>query len=98
MTGAFDPVAFKAAQRANWNALSGGWESWQDRFETAAAPVTEMLLGLGGVRPGQTVLDVGTGIGEPALTVARIVGPTGRVTGVDLAPEMIARARRRAAG
>jgi SAM-dependent methyltransferase len=42
------------------------------------------------------VLDVATGIGEPALTAARAAGPTGSVLGVDLAPQMLAFARERA--
>jgi enediyne biosynthesis protein CalE5 len=88
----------RAQQRANWNAISVGWESWQDWFESAAFAVTERLVQLAGLRPGQRVLDVGSGIGEPALTAARVVGPSGRVVGVDLAPDMVARARRRADG
>jgi SAM-dependent methyltransferase len=44
------------------------------------------------------VLDVGTGLGEPALTVARAVGPTGSVVGIDLSPQMLRLARERAAG
>jgi SAM-dependent methyltransferase len=92
----FDPVAFKAMQRINWNAISAGWSTWQDEFERGGAPVTARLLELGGVRAGHRVLDVATGVGEPALTAAEVVGPAGRVVGVDLAPDMIAVARRRA--
>jgi ubiquinone/menaquinone biosynthesis C-methylase UbiE len=40
-------------------------------------------------RPGEHILDLGTGPGEPALTIAREVGPEGRVTGVDLSENMI---------
>jgi SAM-dependent methyltransferase len=64
-------------------------------FERGAAAVTARLLELGGVSRGSWVLDVGTGIGEPALTAARVVGPAGRVVAVDLAPEMIELARQR---
>jgi SAM-dependent methyltransferase len=92
----FDPVAFKRMQRTNWNAISAGWALCQEDFETGGAPVTARLLELGGVRAGQRVLDVGTGLGEPALTAAGVVGSTGHVVGIDLAPDMIDRARRRA--
>jgi SAM-dependent methyltransferase len=99
MTSAeFDPIAFKSKQRADWNAMSPGWEAERDGFERGAASVTTRLLDLGGVRPGQRVLDVATGQGEPALSAARLVGPTGRVVGVDIAPAMLEIARRRAAG
>ena len=45
----------------------------------------------------QTVLDVGTGPGEPALSLAELVGPEGKVFGIDPSPEMVAAARREAA-
>jgi SAM-dependent methyltransferase len=53
-------------------------------------------LGLGEVRLGQTVLDLGSGPGVDSLLAARRVGPTGKVVGVDLCPEMVAKARRNA--
>ncbi len=43
--------------------------------------------------PGETVLDLGSGAGLDALLAARAVGPEGRVIGVDMTPEMLARAR-----
>jgi arsenite methyltransferase len=53
-------------------------------------------LGLGEVRPGQTVLDLGSGPGLDSLLVARRLGATGMVVGVDLCPEMVEKARRNA--
>lgn len=44
------------------------------------------------LRPGETVLDLGSGAGLDALLAARAVGPEGRVLGVDMTPEMIRRA------
>lgn len=93
-----DHVRFKEGQRLHWDALSAGWLSVADTFESGARVVTSRLLELGGVGPGSSVLDVGTGVGEPALTAAAAVGPTGRVVGVDLSPAMIDLARRRADG
>jgi SAM-dependent methyltransferase len=49
------------------------------------------------LKPGETVLDLGSGPGLDALLAARHVGPTGRVIGVDMTPEMLARARATAA-
>jgi SAM-dependent methyltransferase len=50
-------------------------------------------LAIASLKPGQTVLDLGSGAGFDAFLAARAVGPTGRVIGVDMTPEMIARAR-----
>jgi SAM-dependent methyltransferase len=60
------------------------------------APVTQALIEAAGIGLGHTVLDVGTGTGEPALTVARVTGPEGRVFGVDPVPAMVVAARRAA--
>jgi SAM-dependent methyltransferase len=56
------------------------------------APVALLEL-----KPGETVLDLGSGAGIDAFLAAREVGPSGRVIGVDMTPQMLARARRSAA-
>lgn len=48
---------------------------------------------MGDPQPGQTVLDLGCGAGYDTLLAARRVGITGKVIGVDMTPEMIAKAR-----
>jgi SAM-dependent methyltransferase len=48
------------------------------------------------IEPGQVVLDLGSGAGMDAFLAARRVGEEGRVIGVDMTPEMLARARRTA--
>ncbi len=52
---------------------------------------------LGALRPGERVVDVGSGAGLDSLIAARMVGPTGRVIGVDMTPAMLDKARRAAA-
>jgi SAM-dependent methyltransferase len=71
--------------------------------EIAAVPEGANLgLGCGAplvhaaLQPGETVLDLGSGAGFDAFLAAREVGPTGRVIGVDMTPEMLDRARRNA--
>ncbi|HKW86301.1 MAG TPA: class I SAM-dependent methyltransferase [Nitrospiraceae bacterium] len=93
----FDPVEYKAAQRQDWDAVAKGWKQWWKTIEQGAQPVSDRLVALAEIQPGHWVLDVATGIGEPAITAARIVGPTGRVVGIDQAPQMLAIARERAA-
>jgi arsenite methyltransferase len=51
---------------------------------------------LGELRPGQSVLDLGCGAGMDSILAARRVGPTGKVIGVDMVEEMLAKARRNA--
>lgn len=53
-------------------------------------------IALADLRPGETVLDLGSGAGMDAFLAASKVGPGGRVIGVDMTPAMLARARRNA--
>jgi 2-polyprenyl-3-methyl-5-hydroxy-6-metoxy-1,4-benzoquinol methylase len=48
---------------------------------------------LGPLRSGETILDVGCGAGVDVILASRLVGPNGRVCGIDLTPQMIERAR-----
>lgn len=50
-------------------------------------------VALASLQPGQTVLDLGAGAGFDAFLAARAIGPDGRVIGVDMTPEMVAKAR-----
>jgi ubiquinone/menaquinone biosynthesis C-methylase UbiE len=58
------------------------------------APVTQALVEDARIGPGHSVLDIATGPGEPALTIAAIVGSEGKVLGIDPAREMVDAARR----
>ncbi|WP_329034136.1 class I SAM-dependent methyltransferase [Streptomyces sp. NBC_00178] len=60
-------------------------------------PITEQVLRQAGIRPGMRVLDVGCGAGDVSFLAAGIVGPTGAVTGVDAAADVLEVARSRAA-
>jgi SAM-dependent methyltransferase len=63
--------------------------------EAQLAPVSDALFAAAGLEPGERVLDVGCGPGTTTEPAFRAVQPGGRVTGLDVSPEMIAAARDR---
>ena len=67
------------------------------RQATLLAPLTERFFREAGIGPGQCVLDIGSGVGDVAMLAARLVGPSGRVVGVERDTRSIARARTRVA-
>jgi SAM-dependent methyltransferase len=71
-----------------------------DRLATQAKllePFTRRVFEQADISPGMKVLDVGSGPGDVAFLVASIVGPEGRVTGTDRAPQAVEKAQERAA-
>lgn len=82
-----DPTAqFKEQQKAAWSSFA--------LFESMTGTVAPRLVSFAGIKAGAAVLDVGCGTGVVGLTAARLGA---RVTGVDLTPELIARAKENSA-
>ena len=77
-----------------------GYDS--EAVDRLPASVTESFAGvgnplcLGDIRPGETVLDLGSGSGLDCFLAAALVGSSGRVVGVDLTEEMVEKARKNA--
>src|ERR1700730_9030267 len=92
-----DTGRLKNEQKSDWDAAAAGWKKWWTVLERGAQPVSDRLVELARVGTGARVLDVATGSGEPAVTAARRIAPSGRVTAVDQSPGMLAIARERAA-
>ncbi|MBI1368293.1 MAG: methyltransferase domain-containing protein [Planctomycetes bacterium] len=67
------------------------WEgaAWLTRGERAQEENTDLMLRMLKLQPGQTVCDLGCGNGYHTLRMAAAVGPTGRVFGEDIQPEML---------
>ena len=87
---------FKAQQRQMWNDAAAGWQTWWETIERGAQKVSDKLVQLADIKPGDKVLDIATGIGEPAVTAARKVMPNGRVVATDISPQMLTIAKTRA--
>jgi arsenite methyltransferase len=87
------PVGPESARRLGYDATE---------IEALPVSVTESFCGvgnplsLGQPQSGQLVLDLGCGAGLDTLLAARRVGPQGKLVGIDMTPEMVAKARRNA--
>jgi SAM-dependent methyltransferase len=87
-----------AEQRTYWNEQGGPiWVQLQERMDAQIGAHGERALAVLNAQPGERILDVGCGCGDTALTLARAVGSSGRVLGLDISAPMLARARARAA-
>lgn len=95
MSGPSDP---KETVRQEWTGAAPLWKKWYEKFATQTREGTEVLVREAEITPGMQVLDLASGSGEPALSLARAVGPQGRVVATDLVPEMLAAAREHARG
>jgi len=82
---------FREHLRREWTdeKTVAAWRKWQGEILTLTRGATEALLKAAQLRPGMRVLDLASGVGDPALSVAEAVGPSGRVTATDLGPGMI---------
>jgi ubiquinone/menaquinone biosynthesis C-methylase UbiE len=109
-SSSFDSEQFKTAQRKSWDSAAPGWKEWWQTLETAAQKVNERLMELAEIKPGQKVLDIATGIGEPAITAARRLASgygnksgdnnkknRGHVLATDISTQMLTIAKQRAA-
>ena len=96
VSSTFDPNQFKMAQRDGWDSVAGGWKEWWELIEKGAQKITQRLIKLAEIKPGQRVLDVATGIGEPSITGAKVIGTGGHVLAIDISRQMLAIAKERA--
>lgn len=77
----------------------GHFDEWVGKFEGESREIytqRERIVETLGLRPGMMVADIGAGTGFYTLMFAQKVGPTGRVTAVEIVPEFLERIRQRA--
>src|SRR5258708_8067023 len=65
------------------------WRKWHAQIAAFTRGATEAIVEAAHLRPGMRVLDLACGVGDPALSIAAEVVPSGRVTATDLGPGMM---------
>jgi ubiquinone/menaquinone biosynthesis C-methylase UbiE len=88
---------YKEIIRQEWTGAAPLWQKWNHKFVIQTRAATDLVVRGAEVALGMSVLDLASGTGEPALSLAHVVGPQGRVLATDLVPEMLEHARQNAA-
>jgi SAM-dependent methyltransferase len=89
VTQQFDPVAFKETTRLQWQNAAAAWHRWTPTLQDWLGPVTKAMLDLAQLQPGDRVLDLAAGAGEPSLSAAQRVGPSGHVLATDISSNIL---------
>jgi ubiquinone/menaquinone biosynthesis C-methylase UbiE len=80
-----------------WAENAAHWVSNADRIAAITSKATDALIDRLAPGPGQRILDVAAGVGDPSLRLAQLVGPAGHVTSTDGVREMLDTLQARAA-
>ena len=85
----FDAAKYKNAQREQWNKDGAAWRRWNPTLDRWYGEVTRQMLDLARIQPGQRILDIAAGAGEPAVSAAERVGPGGYVLATDISEGIV---------
>jgi SAM-dependent methyltransferase len=85
----FDAAKYKNAQREQWNKDGAAWRRWNPTLDRWYGDVTRQMLDLARIQPGQRILDIAAGAGEPAVSAAERVGPSGYVLATDISEGIV---------
>jgi SAM-dependent methyltransferase len=88
---------FKHASHAVWEAMAPGWTERHGWFQTTTRPVTERMLEVLQVRPGETILELAAGTGVVGFTALAALGGETRLIVSDFSPAMVEAARHQGA-
>jgi SAM-dependent methyltransferase len=87
-------LADNSEQIAEWNgALGGRWVAMRREIDRIVGPFGDAALKAAAPQPGERVIDIGCGCGATSIEIARIVGDTGAVLGIDVSQPMLEVAR-----
>jgi SAM-dependent methyltransferase len=88
--------ADNSEQIAEWNGpLGQRWVAMQQEIDRIVVPFGHAALKVAAPQSGERVIDIGCGCGDTSIDIARIVGPTGSVLGIDVSQPMLEVARTR---
>jgi len=85
----FDAAKYKNAQREQWNKDGEAWRRWTPTLDRWYGEATRQMLDLARIQPGQRILDIAAGAGEPAVSAAERVGPGGFVLATDISEGIV---------
>ena len=85
----FDAAKYKNAQREQWNKDGAAWRRWNPTLDRWYGEVTRQMLDLARIQPGQRILVIAAGAGEPAVSAAERVGPSGYVLATDISEGIV---------
>jgi SAM-dependent methyltransferase len=88
--------AYRQENRRRWQAVAAGWEAHADDLRRDTMPVSMWMVEAIAPQPGDTILDIGAGIGDTGFLAAELIAPGGTLITSDLVPEMLSAAQRRA--
>lgn len=93
-----ETVRYRQMVRNEWTEEStvAAWARWHTKIVTQQVNMREALIEHARLEPGMRVLELACGTGDPALEIARRVGPGGHVTATDLSAAMLDVCRRNA--
>ena len=86
----------KETIRAEWTGAAPHWQKWNDKLISQSQAATDLVVRNAQLAGGMHVLDLASGTGEPSLSIAKAVGPQGRVVATDLVPGMLDNVRQNA--
>jgi ubiquinone/menaquinone biosynthesis C-methylase UbiE len=83
--------------KPDWASRGAYWVKTAPDTVSTTDDLNQLLITLAEIGPGGNVLDIASGAGDPAISIALAVGPEGSVTALDASAEMLVGARNRAA-
>jgi len=81
--------------RGHWQGRSTGWTATAAQGLSTDDTLNQFLINHAAIKSGERILDLGSGTGDPAISIGVALGGTGSITACDLTPDMLATARNR---